>query len=116
MSPAEKRQSDPHLLRSALAFYFAKINEARRYTGVARGHHSCQILLALYVWILKSERIKRLWHDELYTFYIAQAPTFDKMMEWILHHRFETPSLLHRWLGLRFTCFLHPHSQCDCHR
>lgn len=40
------------------------------------------ILLALYLWILKSERIKPLWHDELYTYYIAQAPSFGKMLEW----------------------------------
>lgn len=40
------------------------------------------ILLGMYLWILKSERIKHLWHDELYTFYIAQAPSFGKMMEW----------------------------------
>ncbi len=40
------------------------------------------ILIALYLWILKSDRIKRLWHDELYTFYIAQAPSFGKMMDW----------------------------------
>lgn len=40
------------------------------------------ILLVLYLWILKSSRVKRLWHDELYTFYIAQAPTFGKMLEW----------------------------------
>ena len=41
------------------------------------------ILLALYLWILKSERIKPLWHDELYTYYIAQAHTFSQMMTWI---------------------------------
>ena len=40
------------------------------------------VLLVLYVWILKSSRIKRLWNDELYTFYIAQAPSFAKMMAW----------------------------------
>ena len=39
-------------------------------------------LFLLYVWIVKSERIKPLWHDELFTYYIAQAPTFSKMIEW----------------------------------
>ena len=56
-------------------------------TGLADGleEHSAillPVLLVLYAWILKSERVKHLWHDELYTFYIAQAPSFGKMMEW----------------------------------
>lgn len=82
MSPAEKRQSDPHLLRSALHSISRRLT---RLADTLELHAAIflPILLALYVWILKSERIKRLWHDELYTFYIAQAPTFDKMMEWI---------------------------------
>ena len=40
------------------------------------------LLFLLYLWILKSERTKPLWHDELFTYYIAQAPTFHKMIEW----------------------------------
>lgn len=40
------------------------------------------VLLGLYLWILKSERIAPLWHDELFTYYIAQARTFAKMMAW----------------------------------
>jgi len=40
------------------------------------------MLTALYLWILKGERVKPLWHDELFTYYIAQAPTFGKMLEW----------------------------------
>ncbi len=40
-------------------------------------------LLSFYIGVAKSERIAPLWHDELYTFYIAQAPSFSTMMLWI---------------------------------
>ena len=53
------------------------------------------VLLVLYVWILKSSRIKRLWHDELYTFYIAQAPSFAEDDGVDPHHRSESAALLH---------------------
>ena len=38
--------------------------------------------LVLYAFVLKTERLKPLWHDELYTYYIAQAPTFARMIHW----------------------------------
>lgn len=80
-NPGDKRQSDSDVIQRALA------SISQRATILAdtldrRSSIFLPILLALYVWILKSERIKRLWHDELYTFYIAQAPTFGKMMDW----------------------------------
>lgn len=41
------------------------------------------LLLLSYAWILKSERLKHLWHDELFTYYIAQASTVGTMFAWI---------------------------------
>ena len=81
MNPRDTRQSEPDFLQRVLA------TASRRITTLADAleKHSAvflPILLVLYVWILKSSRVKRLWHDELYTFYIAQAPSFAKMMEW----------------------------------
>jgi hypothetical protein len=43
---------------------------------------SFPVVLVLYGFVLKTERIKPLWHDELYTYYIAQAPTFARMIHW----------------------------------
>ena len=40
------------------------------------------LLFLFYLRIVKGERVKPLWHDELFTYYIAQAPSFAKMMEW----------------------------------
>ena len=40
------------------------------------------LILALYAFVLKRERLRPLWHDELYTYYIAQAPTFTRMIHW----------------------------------
>lgn len=40
------------------------------------------VLFVFYLWIIKGERVKPLWHDELYTFYIAQASSFAKMLAW----------------------------------
>ena len=40
-------------------------------------------LLSFYYGMAKTERIAPLWHDELYTLYIAQAPNFKTMMVWI---------------------------------
>ncbi len=39
-------------------------------------------LLILYAHIVLHTRTKLLWHDELFTFYIAQAPTFLQMLQW----------------------------------
>ena len=81
MNRVQKPQSDMDTSHLALA------SISRRMTKLAdtlerRSAIFLPVLLVLYVWILKSSRIKRLWHDELYTFYIAQAPSFGKMMEW----------------------------------
>ncbi len=41
------------------------------------------LLAILYcAWITHHERQIMLWHDELYTFYIAQAPSFHTMLHW----------------------------------
>jgi hypothetical protein len=80
-SPVEKRQSDAEILRRAIT----SISRSTAALADALERRSAiffPILFVLYVWILKSDRIKRLWHDELYTFYIAQAPSFAQMMEW----------------------------------
>ncbi len=81
MNPNEKQQSDPDFLRRAVT------SISRSMTTLAdaleqRSAIFLPILFVFYLWILKSDRIKHLWHDELYTFYIAQAPTFGTMMEW----------------------------------
>jgi hypothetical protein len=39
-------------------------------------------VLALYAFVVKRERLKPLWHDELYTYYMAQAPSFARMVHW----------------------------------
>lgn len=40
------------------------------------------VIIVLYGFVLKGERLKPLWHDELYTYYISQAPTFARMIHW----------------------------------
>ncbi len=81
MNPGDERNTDSNFLRRSV------YSISRRTSALAETleRHSVvflPILLALYVWVLKSQRIKHLWHDELYTFYIAQAPSFGKMIEW----------------------------------
>jgi hypothetical protein len=81
MNPGDERSTDSNFLRRSVD------SISRRTSALAATleQHSViflPILLALYVWVLKSQRIKRLWHDELYTFYIAQAPSFRTMIEW----------------------------------
>lgn len=81
MNPVQRRQSDADALHIAVASISRRM---RRLAGTLEERSAIflPILLVLYAWILKSSRIKPLWHDELYTFYIAQAPSFGKMMEW----------------------------------
>lgn len=43
------------------------------------------LLLLLYIHIVVHERISPLWYDELYTYYIALAPTFHTMIVWTQH-------------------------------
>ncbi|MGC1784907.1 MAG: glycosyltransferase family 39 protein [Acidobacteriaceae bacterium] len=81
ISNQQQRPSPPLIVR-------ARLSAARRLDSIANALEGrtplfIAVLFVLYVWVLKSERLKPLWHDELYTFYIAQAPTFGTMMAWI---------------------------------
>ena len=40
------------------------------------------VLVVLYLHIILQTRTKNLWHDEIFTYYIAQAPTFMQMLQW----------------------------------
>ncbi len=82
MLPTRQMQANPALL------YRIRGSVARRLEMIANkleGRTSLfmAVLFVLYLWVLKSERIKPLWHDELYTFYIAQAHTLGTMFAWI---------------------------------
>ncbi|HZC42689.1 MAG TPA: glycosyltransferase family 39 protein, partial [Acidobacteriaceae bacterium] len=81
MNLGEKQKADPNLLGRSVASISRGAN-ALADRLERRSAIFLPVLFLLYIWILKSDRIKPLWHDELYTFYIAQAPTFGKMMEW----------------------------------
>ncbi len=82
MTPVQKPQSDLRFLvtlRTAVDERLQKLASAlERRSWILFG-----LLSLAYLWILKGERVKLLWHDELYTYYIAQAPSFREMLLWI---------------------------------
>lgn len=105
MNSCQQSQRQPSLLYRARG---ATARRIEKLAGSLEGHTPILIavLLVLYLWILKSERLKPLWHDELYTYYIAQAPTFGKMLEWIRTIDLNPPLY---YMAARFTFhFLHP--------
>ncbi|HET9100287.1 MAG TPA: glycosyltransferase family 39 protein [Acidobacteriaceae bacterium] len=64
------------------------------------------LILAFYLFVLKRERLRPLWHDELYTYYIAQAPTFGRMIHWTRTLDLNPP--LYYILDRAIFHFLHP--------
>lgn len=63
-------------------------------------------LCDFFLGVVKTERIKPLWHDELYTFYISQAHSLRTMMTWIRTIDLNPPMY---YLAARLTFhFLHP--------
>ena len=70
-----------HRCGRLLPRFVAKLDEL---AGLLESHAWAlfPLILALYVFVVKRERLKPLWHDELYTYYIAQAPTFGRMIHW----------------------------------
>ncbi len=81
MTTSQQRQASPSLLGRAKGSVVQILDTAAGKLEV-RTPWLMAVLLVVYLWILKSERIKPLWHDELYTYYIAQAPSFSRMLEW----------------------------------
>lgn len=65
-------------------------------------------LAMLYSMILRRSRSKLLWYDELYTYYIAQAPSLKEMLLWIRTVDLNPPLY---YLAVRLTFHvLHPSS------
>ncbi len=70
----------------AMQFFFARLG--RHLETCAAWLELRPVLLLLLLaglycgWILHHEHGNMLWHDELYTFYIAQAPSFRTMLHW----------------------------------
>ena len=81
MNPGDERITDSNFLRRSVDS-ISRRTSAFAETLEQRSAILLPVIFVLYLWVLKGQRLKRLWHDELYTFYIAQAPSFGKMMEW----------------------------------
>ena len=82
MTQVQKPQSDLGFLATVQTAVDERLKKLANYLE-GRSWILLGILFLLYLWILKGERVKSLWHDELYTYYIAQAPSFGKMLLWI---------------------------------
>ncbi|HEV2274930.1 MAG TPA: glycosyltransferase family 39 protein [Acidobacteriaceae bacterium] len=77
--PRETRGRSARSLRGTIAGGLeaaASLVEAHPWTGLL-------LILAFYlVYLQQHVRLRPPWHDELFTFYIAQAPTFGEMLRW----------------------------------
>ena len=105
MIPSQQLQRNPSFLRQIISSVARGLeNAAEKCEG--RAPLFIAILFVLYLWILKSERLKPLWHDELYTYYIAQAHSFSQMLRWTRSIDLNPPLY---YIAARFTFhFLHP--------
>ncbi len=81
MIPSQQLQRNPSLLHRAKGSIALTLERVATHIE-RRTPLLFAILLVLYLWTLKSERLKSLWHDELYTYYIAQAHSFGQMLQW----------------------------------
>lgn len=85
----EKRNSNPGPHSPFVARWnSARVRQTIDRAAIALDTHPwslISVLFLLYVHIVMHERVSPLWYDELYTYYIAQAPTFHTMIVWTQH-------------------------------
>ena len=74
--------SHPHWMQWRLARAGRSLETCAAWLELRPGLVLLLLAILYCAWITRHERQSMLWHDELYTFYIAQAPSFRTMLHW----------------------------------